>query len=120
MEQLAVEFAIRFGVFAAVFALGAWRHPRVSIRPKVAFPLVVLLFAALNAGLYWLAKSVLVLASVGLGWLIAPFVVNACLLWLTARILRPLKLGGIGGGLYLAALVTVAHLVLWVAFSIAF
>lgn len=120
MEQIALELAIRFGVFAAVFALAAWRHPKITIRPKVAFPVVALVFAALNAGLYWLGSSVVSLASLGLGWLIAPFLVNAALLWLTARILRPLKLGGFGGALYMTALLTAAHLLLRIGFAIAF
>ena len=65
MTELLIKLAVRFGVFLLVFALAAWKMPKVRIHPKFALPLVALVFAVLNVGLYWLFKPVLNLPHTG-------------------------------------------------------
>lgn len=119
MSSPLIAIGIRILVFAAVFALATRRHPGISVRPRLALPLVGLVFALLNTGLYWLLKPVLSLATFGAAALLAPLAVNAVLLWATGRLLRPLRIGGWRPMLYLAVLLTLAHGALHLAFQMA-
>jgi hypothetical protein len=113
MTELLVKLAVRFGVFLAVFAFAAWKNPRVRIHPKIALPLVGLVFAILNTGLYWLFKPVLNLATLGALWLAVPFVLNYVFLWATERLIRPLRIEGFFTMVKLAILLTAAHGACW-------
>ena len=114
MTELLVKLAVRFGVFLAVFAFVAWKNPKVRIHPKIALPLVVLVFAILNTGLYWLFKPVLNLATLGALWLFLPFVINGAFLWATQKLIRPLRIEGFLTTVWLAVILTAAHGVCWV------
>src|SRR5688572_11799933 len=113
MTELLVKLAVRFGLFLLVFAFAAWKNPKVRIHPKIALPLVGLVFALLNTGLYWLLKPVLNLASLGALWLFVPFVLNGAFLWATQKLLRPLRIEGFLTTVWLAVLLTAAHGVCW-------
>jgi uncharacterized membrane protein YvlD (DUF360 family) len=114
MTELLIKLAVRFGVFLLVFAFAAWKMPKVRIHPKFALPLVALVFAVLNVGLYWLLKPVLNLATLGAAWLFIPFVLNGTFLWATQKLLRPLRIEGFFTTLKLAVILTAAHGACWV------
>ena len=113
MTELLVKLAVRFGVFLLVFAFAAWKMEKVRIHPKIALPLVGLVFAILNVGLYWLLKPVLNIATLGAGWLVVPFVLNGAFLWATQKLLRPLRIEGFFTTIKLAVILTAAHGLCW-------
>lgn len=93
-------------------------EPKILIRPRWAVPLVGMLFAALNVALYWILRPLLDLATLRTASFAIPFVVNGVLLWGVARIVQKkqwLKISGVFAAMWLAAMVTVAQGVLWVA-----
>ena len=112
-EQLLIKLAVRFGVFLAVFGFAAWKNKKVRIHPKIALPLVALVFALLNTALYWVVKSVLNLATLNALWLFLPFVINGAFLWATQKLLRPLRIEGFVTTVWLAVLLTAAHGLCW-------
>jgi len=114
MSVLLVKLAVRLVVFGAVFGFAAKKHPKIEIQPKYALPLIALVFALLNTAVYWIAKPVLNLATLGAAWLFLPLVLNAAFLWGTQKLLRPLRIEGVMAMGYLALLLTAAHGVLWV------
>jgi uncharacterized membrane protein YvlD (DUF360 family) len=114
MSALLVKLAVRFAVFLGVFAFAAWKNPKVRVHPKIALPLVGLVFALLNTGLYWLLKPVLNLATLGALWLFLPFVINGAFLWATQKLIRPLRIEGFLTTVWLAVILTAAHGVCWV------
>ena len=113
MTELLIKLAVRFGVFLLVFALAAWKMPKVRVHPKFALPLVALVFAVLNVGLYWLFKPVLNLATLGAAWLFIPFLLNGAFLWATQKLLRPLRIEGFFTTVKLAVILTAAHGACW-------
>jgi hypothetical protein len=115
MTPILVKLAVRFGVFLAVFAFAAWKHPKIRVQPKIALPLVGLVFALLNTGLYWVLKPVVHLATLGVAWLVVPFLLNGAFLWATQRLLRPLRIDGLRTMAWLAILLTAAHGLCWFA-----
>jgi hypothetical protein len=142
MTWLLIKLGIRLVVFLAVFWIATVRNPAIVVRPKWAMPIVAGFFALLNTLLYWALKPVLNLASFGAIWFLMPLVLNLIFLVATARVFQPhdlassghargaraadapapkpsrrpsLHIDGIMAFLYLAALLTVAHGVLWFA-----
>jgi hypothetical protein len=113
MDEILIKLAVRFGLFLAVFAFAVWKNPRVTVKPKIALPLVVLVFALLNTGLYWLLKPVVNIATLGVAWLLVPFALNGLFLWATRRLIRPLKIEGLATMAWLAILLTAAHGLCW-------
>jgi hypothetical protein len=109
-----IKLAIRFVVFGAVFGLMTWKDKRVRVHPRYALPLVAAVFALLNTGLYWLLKPILNLATMGTLAFVLPFALNGVFLYVTARLLRPLRIEGIWPMVVLSFFLTVAHGVLWV------
>lgn len=118
MTALAIKLLVRVVVFGGVFAVAAHRHPKISIAPRVAIPLVGLVFALLNTGLYWILKPIVTMATLGGLALAIPLLLNGLFLWATARVLRPLKLAGARPMIYLAVLLTVAHGLLYVVLDV--
>ena len=142
MTWMLVKLGIRLVAFLAVFWIATKRNPRIVVKPAWALPLVAGFFALLNTGLYWLLKPVLEVASFGAIWFLMPLVLNLCFLIATLRVFqkrdlappptaraikgqdapvvkpsrRPsLQIVGITATLYMAALLTAAHGVLWFA-----
>jgi hypothetical protein len=113
MTWLLIKFGIRFLVFGGIFAFVAWKDERVTVQPKWALPLIGLVFAVMNTGLYWLLKPVLNLATLGAMGFLMPLVVNGLLLYATNRVLRPLQIKGIMPMFWLAVYLTAAHGALW-------
>jgi len=113
MSPLLIKIGVRLLVFTLVFAFAAWRSPGVTVRPRIALPLVGLVFALLNTGLYWLGRPLLHLATLGAAWLLVPFALNGLFLWVTARFVRPLRIESVRSMLWLAVLLTAAHGACW-------
>lgn len=127
-----LALVIRLVAFTAVFWLAtrprrekgvpkdkaAIRPSKITIQPRWAIPLVGVVFALMNVGLYWLLRPVLDLATLRTFSLVTPFVVNALLLWGTARVVEKkqwLKIDGFVAAAWLAGVLTLAHGVLWLA-----
>lgn len=122
MVAVLVKLAIRIAVFAVVFAVAVRRHERIKVTPRWAIPLVGLVFALLNTGLYWLLRPVLNLATLGAAVLVVPLAVNGVFLWATAKAVArarvKLEVDGFRPALYLAVLLTCAHGVLYLALDV--
>ena len=114
MTWLLIKLGIRFGVFGAVFGFAIWKNKKVVVQPKYAIPLVAAVFALINTGVYWIAKPVLNLATFGSLAFVMPFVLNTVFLYVTCRLIRPLKIDGILTMAWLALLLTAAHGALWI------
>jgi hypothetical protein len=137
-----IKGGIRLLVFGAVFFIVARRNPKVRIHAKWATPLVAIVFAALNTGLYWALKPVLDLATLGALGFFMPLIVNTILLVGTVKFFawdklprvttkpagddkkqtepkgasKPLfEIDGIFTTLSMALILTAAHGVLWFA-----
>ena len=139
-----IKLGVRLLVFGLVFYFAARRNPKVAIHAKWAAPLVAFVFAGLNTGLYWALKPVLDLATLGALSFFMPFIVNMVLLVATVKFFawdklprvltkpagddkkadkksekkpeaHPLfEIHGILTTLWMAAILTIAHGVLWV------
>ena len=122
MTPVLVKLALRVLVFGLVFALAVKKHERIKLEPRWALPLVGLVFALLNTGLYWLLRPVLNLATLGAAALVVPLAVNGAFLWATqkavARARVKLTIEGLRPAIFLAVLLTVAHGVLYLALDV--
>lgn len=118
MSLLAISLLVRLLVFVGVFAYAAHKHPKITITPRYAVPLVGLVFAGLNTALYWALKTVISLATLGAASLVLPLVLNGLFLWATARVLKPLNIEGTRPMVWLAVLLTAAHGALFLVFDV--
>jgi len=122
-----IKLAIRLVVFGGVFFLAARKNPKVVIHNKWATPLIALVFALLNTGVYWLLTPILNLATMGAIGILMPFVVNMVFLLGTVKVFavlnekrkaqdkKPwLEIQGIMTTLWMAAFLTLAHGALYV------
>jgi uncharacterized membrane protein YvlD (DUF360 family) len=119
MTWLLIKLVVRLVVFAGVFALAAWKVEKVEIKPRYAIPLVGLVFAILNTGLYWLLRPVLAIATLGMVGFLIPFVLNGAFLYATDRVLKPLRIEGLWTTVKLAVILTATHGLLWVGLDLA-
>ena|SRR5688572_28445801 len=111
-----IKLGARLVVFGLVFYLAARRNPNIQLPRKWATPLIALVFAAMNTGLYWLLTPILNLATLGALGFVMPFVANLIFLYATVRIFAAKKWIAIESTatyLWLAAILTVAHGLLW-------
>ena len=114
MTWILVKLLIRVVVFAGVFALAVRKSEKITVEKKWAVPLVGLVFALLNTGLYWLLKPVVNLATFGVAWLIVPFLLNGMFLYATNWLLgkarvKGLQINGTWVMVKLAVLLTLVH-----------
>lgn len=120
MTWLLIKIAIHIVVFGLVFGFAVWRSESVSVKPRFALPVVAVVFALLNAGLYSILSFIVGLATLGLFFLVMPFVLNAVFLFITTRLLKRLKVEMTIDGIltigWLAGLLTAAHGLLWLTF----
>ncbi|HEU0031689.1 MAG TPA: phage holin family protein [Kofleriaceae bacterium] len=135
-----IKLGVRLLVFGAVFWFATRKNPKVVIGAKWITPIVALVFAVLNTGLYWILKPILNLATMGAVGFALPFVINMLLLLATVKLFtwkrlpklkvksadpkqpaaeakpRPwLEIHGLFTTLWMAMILTVAHGALWVA-----
>ena len=118
MTAIAIKLGVRFLVFGGAFGFAVWKNKKVVVQPRYAIPLVALVFALLNTGMYWLLKPVLNVATLGTMWFLMPFLLNGFFLWGTDRVLRPLKIEGVLTMAWLAGLLTLAHGALYVVLDV--
>lgn len=109
------KLAIRLVAFGLVFWFATRRNPKITIKPRYALPLVALVFAVLNIGVYWLARPLLDLATFRSFTFVVPFFLNGLFLYATDRVLRPLKIEGLWPLVWLSGLLTIMHGILYVA-----
>jgi putative membrane protein len=86
--------------------------PGVHIRSAGSALVVAVVFSLLNFFLGWLVKVVLFVPAIltlGLLFLIFPFVVNTVLLWLTDKLLRAFEIDSFGALLLTAAVITLVN-----------
>lgn len=111
-----IKLGIRLVVFTGVFWLAAKRNKSVVFEKKWAPPLVGLVFAILNTGLYWMLKPILNLATMGAVGFVLPFVINGGLLYATMKVFEKKKwfrIDGFFATIWMALFLTLAHAVLW-------
>lgn len=112
-----IKLGIRLVVFTGVFWLAAQKNEKVIFEKKWAPPLVALVFAILNTGLYWMLKPILNLATMGAIGFVLPLAINGGLLALTMKVFEKKKswfrIDGFFTGLWMAVILTVAHGLLW-------
>ena len=116
MTTLLLKLGARLIAFTLVFWFAAKKNPKIKVEPRWAIPLVAGLFGVFNIGLYWLCKPIINLATFGSVWFILPFALNGVFLFLTARAVEKkkwLQIDGAVATLWLAAVLTAAHGVLW-------
>jgi putative membrane protein len=86
--------------------------PSVHVRSVGSALMVAIVFSLLNFFLGWAIRLVLVLPAIltlGLLFLIFPFVVNTILLWLTDKLLRSFQIDTLGGLLASSAIITLVN-----------
>jgi hypothetical protein len=121
-----IKLAIRLVVFGLAFFLAAKKNPKIIIHNKWATPLIALVFALLNTGVYWALTPILNLATLGAIGFFMPLVVNIIFLIGTVKVFdilnakrkaqdkKPwLEIQGIMATLWMAAFLTLAHGALW-------
>ena len=107
-----IQLAIRTVVFGIALTFATRRVSGVRVEPRNALPAVALVFAILNALFYgFLATTISVITLFTLA-LVAPFLANALLLWLTDKLFKPLKIDGWKPLLIVSLIVTIAHFLL--------
>lgn len=113
-----IKFGVRLVVFGLVIWLVSKRNKDVIIHKRLAIPLIALLFAALNAALYFILKPILNIATLGAVEYLMPLVINIMLLAVTIRVIEKkqwIEIKGLIATLYLGVALTVAHGALWLA-----
>ncbi len=113
-----IKLGVRLVVFTGVFWFAAKKNKKIVFEKKWAPPLVALVFAVLNTGLYWMLKPVLNIATMGAVGFALPFVINGGLLLGTMKVFEKKKwfrIEGFFATLWMALILTAAHGVLWVA-----
>ena len=107
---------IHLAVLAATVFLLARLLPSVRIRSAGTAVLVAVVFSVLNFFLGWLVRVVLFVPAVltlGLLFVIMPFVVNTIMLWLTDKLISSFEIETTGGLLASAAVITLVNAVFY-------
>ncbi len=104
-----ITLLIRIVVFGIALTYATRTVPDVKVDPRSALPVVALVFALLNTLLYGLVSFAVTVLSLGLFWLVAPFVANAVLLFATDKLLKPFEIKGLSSLLMASGIMTVAH-----------
>jgi putative membrane protein len=94
--------------------------PSVRVKNVASAIIVAIVFSVLNFFLGWLIKAVMFVPAIltlGLLFLIMPFIVNTVLLWLTDKLIGSFEIRTVGGLLTSAAAITLVNGVFHVATS---
>lgn len=108
--ELLIRLGIAFVVFGAAITFATLKIKEVKVTHKAVIPLVAIVFALLNTGLYWLVAFTIKAISLWTLALVAPFLANAVLLYATDRLLKQFEIKGIMPFLKTAGLMTIGHL----------
>jgi putative membrane protein len=106
---------IHLGVLTLTILALARTLPDVRIRSAGTALVVAVVFSLLNFFLAWFIKVLLVVPAIltlGLLFLILPFVVNAILLWLTDKVLSSFKIESLGSLLLSAGAITAVNAIM--------
>ena len=117
LVAMLIKLGVRLVVFTGVFWLAAKKNKDIVFEKKWAPPLVGLLFAVLNTGLYWMIKPLLKIATFGAASFALPFVINGVLLYATMKAFEKKKwfrIEGVFATIWMALILTAAHGLLWV------
>ena len=90
--------------------------PSVKVRNVVSAIVVAVVFSLLNFFLGWLIKAVLFVPAIltlGLLFLIMPFIVNTILLWLTDKLIGSFEIETMGGLLFSAGAITFVNAIFY-------
>ena len=94
--------------------------PSVRVKNVASAVAVAIVFSVLNVLLGWLVKAALFLPAIltlGLLFLVMPFIVNTVMLWLTDKLIRSFEIRTLGGLLTSSAVITLVNGVFHVATS---
>ncbi len=114
---LLIKLGVRLVVFGLVFFLATKKNKKVVVSTRWALPLIALVFAVLNTGLYWMLKPILNLATLGAVGFAMPLLINGALLVGTVKIFERkkwLQIQGVFAMIWMAAFLTLAHALLYV------
>lgn len=112
-----IGLGVRFLVFGLVIVVASKQSSKVILHNKWATPLIALVFAALNIGLYWALTPILNLATLGALGFVMPLVANMIFLAITVRLFEAkqwFEVKGLLTQVYLALALTAAHGLCWV------
>jgi putative membrane protein len=107
---------IHLAVLAVTVFLLARLLPSVRIRSAGTAVLVAVVFSLLNFFLGWLVRVVLFVPAVltlGLLFLVMPFVINTVMLWLTDKLVASFKIESTSGLLVSSLVITVVNAVFY-------
>jgi hypothetical protein len=113
-----IELGARFVLCSAVLYLAARRSEDVVVPKRWATPLIALIFAALSTGAYGALAPILNLATLGALAFAVPFLASLIFLYATTRVVRArgwIEIRTVTAYLWLAALFTAVHGVVWLA-----
>jgi putative membrane protein len=92
--------------------------PSVKVRNVVSAIVVAVVFSLLNFFLGWLIKVALFVPAIltlGLLFLVMPFIVNTILLWLTDKLIGSFEIETLGGLLFSAGAITFVNAIFYMA-----
>lgn len=113
-----IKLAVRLVIFTGVFWFAARKNKAVIFEKRWAPPLVGLVFAILNTGLYWMLRPLMNFATLGALGFALPFLINGAMLYGTMKLFETKKwfrIDGVFATLWMAMFLTLAHGALWVA-----
>ena len=116
MLMIIVHLAVLTGVVLVLERL----LPSVKVKNVASAIVVAIVFSVLNFFLGWLIKAVLFVPAIltlGLLFLVMPFIVNTVMLWLTDKLIRSFEIRTMGGLLTSAAVITLVNGVFHMATS---
>jgi len=103
---------LHLAALTATVLLLARIFPSVHVRSVGSAVVVAIVFSLLNFFLGWAVRLLLVVPAIltlGLLFLVFPFVVNTILLWLTDKLLRSFQIETLGGLLASSAIITLVN-----------
>jgi putative membrane protein len=114
----AMHIIIHLAILTATVILLAWLLPGVQIKSRRSAVVVAVVFSVLNVVVGWLIKMLLAavlflpaILTLGLAWVLVPFVANAILLWITDELLDTFELRDTRALLIAAGAITAANAV---------
>jgi putative membrane protein len=112
MGLMVVKLLVKVVVFGVALTLVCRRDPGVKVTPRSALPVVAMIFAVLNTLLYGILATGLNLVTLFAFFFLVPFAVNAILLLVTDRFVKPFKIESITALVRASFVMTIAHIAL--------
>src|SRR6266487_3871567 len=112
MGLMVVKLLVKVAVFGVALTLVCRRDPDVKVSPRSAIPMVAMVFAVLNTLLYGILATALNIVTLFVFFLLVPFAVNAILLLVTDRFVKPFKIESLTALVRASFVMTIAHVAL--------